>query len=845
MKMKKLIFSVFALSAMMLSACSGGGEEQPSSSEAGGSTTQQTSSQGTSQTSSGEATSSGESSSSGETSSSGESSSSSEDPVTLADYRVQIGDAIYDLVEDTAQDDHDKQYTLGTTGKAVTAGQAISFKKLGDNDAYSAFDVKPSGHDIDHFKYNNVIRDGNAYKVRATAQSAQLYLKLDGETWSYWLNEGGQISSRYLAVSHSGQWDDTDYVGLSQNPMNPMGYTAKKVTLQEGDLFYFLAVPAEGDDEAIYKHYSNLNDSGEAAKFEDAGGSDHNFKVKTAGTYNFYVTANMSGDVVIKSYIADDLFLRVVDDSNPDPTYHIDETVGLDATLEGGKATYSIATMFSPTYELSIFFKEGTLLVPTITEGEDFIEEVSGKSKVFHFVSSGLYSCKFTYDNDALSIAITVPPKVATVYRLGYGANEADTWQYANAIQGTDMVPEEYYYHSQARYLYTADGTNGFKLMDNSGHYYGSKYLYDNPTQTDNNIVLPAGDYFVYFADTYYEYYFISYERVPVYVKVGASSPVKVNQITEDEKNVYKYTVESLSTEESVTFFDKDGTTKLELVNDASVTTLFNVNEGVYTLKANDDCDYYFTITQGATELTLSVVRGAPARSVWLGRAGNWSKVAPLTNHPDEGHEDELVALGLELQAGDEFVIRTDGDNFIKTVFDGGAKDNFETVGGNIQVKAGKSGTYNLYIHDNLSKLNIEEVVVEHHLDVTFNITIGDGTSGDVDYVHIKYRSANSGNIDQELDVSGSGTAWTAHTNNITLINDDDDLVFFVEVHTSALPAYQNAQVISTTTPEWTALTVTVTNVDDPVVVNITTPAITTNTDYSAATKTGTNCTVE
>lgn len=183
-KMKKLFFSVFALSALMLSACSGNGDT-PSSSAAGESSTQQSSSaQSSSQA---EASSSGE-----EESSSGEG-SSSEAPVVQADYRVTIGTQTYDLVPNEGQVGHDKEYFLGANvSKTVAVGEKVSFEKL-QNDAYSAFAVNPSPDAED---YNNVELVGSDYKIKV-AGSVGVYLKLDGSDWSYWITGGGAAPDKW------------------------------------------------------------------------------------------------------------------------------------------------------------------------------------------------------------------------------------------------------------------------------------------------------------------------------------------------------------------------------------------------------------------------------------------------------------------------------------------------------------------------------------------------------------------------------------------------------------------------------------------------------------------------
>ena len=192
-KMKKLFFSVFALSALILSACSGGGDDEPVSTPAAESS-QTTPAQ--SSDAGGGTSAATDDSSAGEDASSQQGSGSSQDTTVKADYKVTIGSNSYDLVLDESNHGHTKQYNLGTTGKAVAAGDAVSFQRLA-NDQYSAFAVEPSGDDTDGLTYNNVQLDGTTYKIRA-AGTVQLYLKLDGETWSYWISGGGAMADPWF-----------------------------------------------------------------------------------------------------------------------------------------------------------------------------------------------------------------------------------------------------------------------------------------------------------------------------------------------------------------------------------------------------------------------------------------------------------------------------------------------------------------------------------------------------------------------------------------------------------------------------------------------------------------------
>lgn len=134
----------------------------------------------------------------------------------------------------------------------------------------------------------------------------------------------------------------------------------------------------------------------------------------------------------------------------------------------------------------------------------------------------------------------------------------------------------------------------------------------------------------------------------------------------------------------------------------------------------------------------------APEKSVWVGRAGVWSKLADLEDNP--GAAGELQALNVTFEEGDEFVIRVVGDNYIKTINAGGAKDNFTFNGeSNIIVNEGKAGAYNLYIWgENNTKLSIERVYTNEGIKAYYTSAFNDESH---QYVFVGEKVTTNGNL--------------------------------------------------------------------------------------------------
>lgn len=305
MKMKKLILSVFALSAMMLSACSGG-EQTPDSSAAGDSSTTQQSSSAASSSSA------AASSSAADASSSDAGSSSSVEPVTVpADYRVEIGDAVYDLLLDESQTEFEKQYYFGANvSKTVAKDESIVFKKLANN-TYSLFEVEPSPHDAAGWTYNNVLVEGTDYTIKEGG-SVQVYLKQDktSHEWSFWITGGGAIPKPdegwYLRGENIGsEWSiDPNYV-LEEGTGEDAGKFYINYTAVEADEFKICHIDDQGKetwypynkgtkDEPDYVGYYKNSTEAKSAIYNGYlyGDKDYNLQTIVPGNYRIEIDTN-------------------------------------------------------------------------------------------------------------------------------------------------------------------------------------------------------------------------------------------------------------------------------------------------------------------------------------------------------------------------------------------------------------------------------------------------------------------------------------------------------------------------------------------------------------------------
>ena len=199
---KKLFLSVFALSAMILSACSGGTvTPDTSSTEPAPGTSSQEPAPATSSQEPGPASSSQEPAPESSSALPPEESSSVEpEPVIPADYQVEIGNAVYDLVYNTDQTEYTEYYLGADVTKAVNAGEAISFLEYDwDHEEYDELTATPSPDNTTGLVYNNVVLDGTDYEIRASGDVA-IYLKqdLDGN-WTYWITGGGDMEDPFYA----------------------------------------------------------------------------------------------------------------------------------------------------------------------------------------------------------------------------------------------------------------------------------------------------------------------------------------------------------------------------------------------------------------------------------------------------------------------------------------------------------------------------------------------------------------------------------------------------------------------------------------------------------------------
>ena len=186
----------------------------------------------------------------------------------------------------------------------------------------------------------------------------------------------------------------------------------------------------------------------------------------------------------------------------------------------------------------------------------------------------------------------------------------------------------------------------------------------------------------------------------------------------------------------------------------------------------------------------------APEKSVWVGRAGVWSKLGDLVANPNAA--GELMALNVALQEGDEFVIRVLGDNYIKTITMGGAKDDFTFDGeSNIVVKEGKGGNYNFYVWgENNTKLSIEKALVNTGIKAYYNATYYDESHSYVfvgdkvttnGYLVIKYVRDDL----SEVEISGEDYGNVKYYINEACTQEADlDYIFTAEEHNHDMTAY-------------------------------------------------------
>ncbi|MBE6133620.1 MAG: hypothetical protein E7178_03000 [Erysipelotrichaceae bacterium] len=317
---KKLFLSVFALSAMILSACSGGTVTPDTSSTEpapGTSSTEPAPVPASSSSLAPEESSSlnpEESSSGSEESSSGggEESSSSEQVEFKADYQIEIGNAKYDLILNEGQTLHTKEYYFGANvSKTVAAGEIITFKKYQNNE-YQSFAVAPSPDDEPGFTYNNVVKDGNDYKIRASG-SVGVYLKLDGTDWSYWISGGGDIPRAepgyYLRGNNIGSnWSiDPDYK-LAQGTGEDSSKYYINYDAVQGDEFKICQVSEDGtetwwpynagtDSEPDYKGYYKNSEEAKSAIYKGYlyGDKDYNLQTIIPGNYRIEIDTTDNG----------------------------------------------------------------------------------------------------------------------------------------------------------------------------------------------------------------------------------------------------------------------------------------------------------------------------------------------------------------------------------------------------------------------------------------------------------------------------------------------------------------------------------------------------------------------
>ena len=151
---------------------------------------------------------------------------------------------------------------------------------------------------------------------------------------------------------------------------------------------------------------------------------------------------------------------------------------------------------------------------------------------------------------------------------------------------------------------------------------------------------------------------------------------------------------------------------------------------------------YEYTVSGNVT-ITAQWQEIAPEKSIWLGRGEVWSKAADLVINT--GKPEELMALNVELQEGDKFVVRVLGDNYIKTISAGGAIGYFIFDGtSDIVVDEGGTGTYNFYVYESLTKLSIERVPSITGIKAYYNNTYHDDSN---QFVFVGETAKTSGGV--------------------------------------------------------------------------------------------------
>ena len=517
-KMKKLFFSVFALSALMLSACSGG-EQQPSSSAAGESSSTSQKQSSSEESSAGGDTSSGEETSSAEEeSSSAEGSSSEVDPSTLADYRVKIGTQTYDLVLDEGQHGYQAQYYFGdNVTKTVAQADAIVFEKLA-NDTYSPFAVEPSPNDETGWTYNNVTINGDDYYIKESG-NVQLYLKQDSTSheWSFWITGGGAIPKPdegwYLRGSNiSVDWGIDPNYTLEEGTGDDAGKFFINYDAIQGDEFKICHIDAQGndfwypynkgsDENPEYVGYYKNSETAQSAIYKGYlyGAADYNLKTIVPGNYRIEIDTN-DNDFGIWTSINENT------DHSPKRTDLMVGLVGHEeyeaaapfGTLAAGGYKYFITVPLGSltlTDKIYIRWKDNTELIvepddednPTIAQyfiqNDDLslsLKELSSKTVEITFALQCGEMIVSAAETAVVSFRVQAAASGLTQL---YVVGDFNNWTPSNDYKLTEIDSVNHIYQTMNQYLTLSKGQHAFKFY-NGAEEGDARYEYAGDNRT-------------------------------------------------------------------------------------------------------------------------------------------------------------------------------------------------------------------------------------------------------------------------------------------------------------------------------------------------------------------------
>lgn len=720
---KKLFLSVFALSAMILSACSGGTVTPDTSSTGpapGTSSTEPAPTPASSSSLAPEESSSlnpEESSSGSEESSSGggEESSSSEQVEFKADYQIEIGNAKYDLILNEGQTLHTKEYYFGANvSKTVAAGEIITFKKYQNNE-YQSFAVAPSPDNETGFTYNNVVKDGNDYKIRASG-SVGVYLKLDGTDWSYWISGGGDIPRAepgyYLRGKNIGSnWSiDPDYK-LAQGTGEDSSKYYINYDAVQGDEFKICQVSEDGtetwwpynagtDSEPDYKGYYKNSEEAKSAIYKGYlyGDKDYNLQTIIPGNYRIEIDTTDNG---IWSSI------NVNQDSeellNPLQYGPVDGGMAFDLDfgylIGGGYKYYASDLDLSEAPEdLSMAFKwkDGSKVIFELDEDKTaeqyFTVDFDNATLTVKEGAEDKVDLTFALQCGKMILSVTKAPVLCNVtFRVKLTSEVEDlrvlgsfnNWKDPNdEFVLNEFDPEEHIYLGQ---FSIPSGSIKFKFM--YGENTWEDTISDRELTIEGNAITPI-------------YVFDKNEVVKEYTMIHVDTS-GVAQVAMKEKDANEYTLIGYSLEVGdLIYFNMDGTIKgysdLKLSEYAQSHFKENTENGYIEVTQAGEFDIYVKVTpesEGEYE----------GKSIWIGEYTPFVAKEYVFKANDEVIPDtkNIVEQDDEQNNGKYVITFADSDiGKVITIFD---EETQLQVGDNSSVKTftiAKAGEHTFYINN-------------------------------------------------------------------------------------------------------------------------------------------------